>query len=121
MKPDPSTTEWEIWLDVHLSPAIAKWMHEYTGFTVKSAYALKFYSFDDFEIYKKAKSKGNVILISKDSDFNELISRLGSPPKLIFLKIGNCDNNVLWNFMKKNILQTLQLLISSDIDIAELE
>lgn len=95
MKVDPLNIEWEIWLDVHLSPVIAKWMHEFTGLSVKSAYTVKFYSLNDFEIYQRAQDRGNVILISKDSDFDELISRLGSPPKLIFLKTGNCDNRIL--------------------------
>lgn len=77
---------WEIWLDTHLSPAIAKWMADYTGFIVKSSYILSNNSLDDIEIYHKAKSAGNVIIISKDVDFSELINRLGAPPKLISIK-----------------------------------
>ena len=112
---------WEIWLDTQLSPIIAKWMSEYTGFTVKSSYSLNLHNLTDTAIYNKAKSQGNVILISKDADFPELISRLGSPPKLIVIKKGNCDNRVLWEFIKPNILKSVELLISSDVDIVELE
>lgn len=84
--------DWEIWLDVNLSPAIAKWMKEFTGLNIKSSYILLFQTLSNLEIYQRAKEIGNVILISKDTDFPELISRLGSPPKLINLKTGNCDN-----------------------------
>ena len=34
MRPD-----WEIWLDTNLSPIIAKWMAEFTGYEVKSTYS----------------------------------------------------------------------------------
>lgn len=71
-------------------------MAEYTGFNIKSSYTLQLNSLPDSVIYKLARDKGNVILISKDADFNELISRLGSLPKLITIKkkgiaiIGKC-------------------------------
>jgi predicted nuclease of predicted toxin-antitoxin system len=61
-------TDWEIWLDVHISPVIAKWMAEHTGYTVKSSYLLDLSTMDDFSIYQKAKSLGNIILVSKDTD-----------------------------------------------------
>ena len=68
-----------------------------------------------------AKGQGNVILISKDSDFAELISRLGSPPKLIALKIGNCDNRSLFNFLKQHVKEAITILTTSEIEIVELE
>jgi predicted nuclease of predicted toxin-antitoxin system len=113
--------EWEIWLDTHISPAIAKWMADYTGFIVKSSYTLSLHELDDLVIYQKAKDYGKVILFSKDVDFSELISRLGSPPKLISLKIGNCDNRTLWELIRPEIQEAIKILINSDIDIVELE
>ena len=82
-------------MDTNLSPIIAKWMGEYLNVTVKSSYTLNFHHLDDLAIYRLAKSHRNVVLISKDSDFPELISRLGAPSKLINLKIGNCGNQLL--------------------------
>src|SRR2546421_9889646 len=112
---------WEVWIDVHISPAIAKWMKEFTGEEVKSAYVLSLQNLVDLEIYRLAKAQGNIILISKDSDFPELISRLGSPPKLINIKKGNCDNRTLWNFLKPSIKEAIHILKTSDIDIVEIE
>jgi predicted nuclease of predicted toxin-antitoxin system len=113
--------EWEIWLDTNISPIIAKWMHDYTGFTVKSSYTLSLHHLTDVEIYQRAKARGNVILISKDADFPELISRLGAPPKLMNLKIGNCDNRKLWELLQPHFKNAYELLITSDIDIIDLE
>ena len=96
-------------------------MAEYTGFTVKSSYSLQLNSLSDTVIYNKAKAIGKVILISKDADFHELINRLGSPPKLIVIKKGNCDNREMWEFIKPNITRAVRLLTTSDVDIIELE
>jgi predicted nuclease of predicted toxin-antitoxin system len=96
-------------------------MSEHTGFIVKSSYSLHLNNLTDTAIYNKAKSQGKVILLSKDADFPELISRLGSPPKLIVVKKGNCDNRALWEFLKPNSSKAIKLLVSSDVDIVELE
>lgn len=114
-------SDWEIWLDANISPIIAKWMADHTGLAVKSAYILSLQSLSDQELYMKAKDSGNVIIISKDTDFPELISRQGSPPKLILLKIGNCSNKSLWNFLKQSIPEAISILTVSNIDIVELD
>jgi len=84
MQPD-----WEIWLDHNLSPILAHWIAEETNIIVKSSYSLQSQLFSDYELYQKAKQNGSVILITKDSDLPELITQFGSPPKAIYLKIGN--------------------------------
>jgi len=113
--------DWEIWLDANISPIIAKWMQEFTGFTVRSAYILALINANDLEIYQKAKAHGKVILLSKDADFPELISRLGAPPKLINLKLPNCDNKTLWEYIQPHIIDIVELLSTTDIDIVELD
>lgn len=111
---------WEIWLDCHISPIIAKWMTEELGIDVKSAYKLQLYGLSDFEIYTKAKIKGKVIIISKDSDLEEIITINGTPPKLINLKVGNCDNRILFNLIKQNLQQATRFLIDFKKDIIEI-
>ena len=115
----PDATKLEIWLDVNISPVIAKWMAEYTGFSVKSSYSLGFQTLDDLAIYKKAKENEFIILVSKDTDFPEMITRLGAPPKLIYLKFGNCDNQSLWNSLKPEIKNIINTLVKTDISIIE--
>lgn len=113
--------DWEIWIDMHISPIIAKWLSEETGWIVKSSYTLQFNTVEDLTIYYKAKESGRVILISKDSDFPEIISRLGSPPKLIVINIGNCSNKEMWSFIKSRIYKAVEILNTEQVDIIELE
>jgi predicted nuclease of predicted toxin-antitoxin system len=44
---------------------------------------------DDLTIRTYAETK-QLTIISKDSDFKELVKTLGAPPKVIRLRIGNC-------------------------------
>jgi len=116
MQPD-----WEFWLDNNLSPIIAKWLKEKTGWNIKSSYSLKLNNLKDHQIYLKAKKAGNVILISKDTDLDEIISIFGSPPKLINIKIGNCDNKILYSIIEKNIERTVRSLLDFNKDIIEIK
>ncbi len=43
----------------------------------------------DMEVWQFAKKNGYTI-VTKDSDFNDLAIFQGSPPKVIWIKIGNC-------------------------------
>lgn len=113
--------DWEIWLDTNISPIIAKWMMEHTGMTVKSSYSLSFKETQDIDIYNAAKEYGNVILVSKDSDFSELVTRLGSPPKLINIRFGNCDNRKFWSILQPKIMEAVNLLTQTDLQVVDVE
>ena len=92
-----------------------------TGLEVKSTYVLQLYSLTDFEIYSKAKKAGKVILISKDSDLDEIISKSGSPPKLINLKVPNCDNKILFSILEQNLNKSIRSLLDFNKDIIEIQ
>lgn len=44
---------------------------------------------DDAEVWAYARD-GGFVVVTKDSDFNDLSLALGSPPKVVWLRIGNC-------------------------------
>lgn len=46
----------------------------------------------DDEVWHYARDYG-LDLVSKDSDFQELVSLRGAPPKLIWLRLGNCTTS----------------------------
>lgn len=50
---------------------------------------------DDRTIWKLAQSKSWVI-VSKDDDFQDLAIRLGSPPQLVWVRLGNCRKDALF-------------------------
>lgn len=74
---------------------------------------------DDGEIWSYAKENGFVI-VSKDTDFQQRSLVLGAPPKVIWLRVGNCstsriekllrDYSVELHTFEKDSLQTLLIL-----------
>lgn len=45
---------------------------------------------DDSEVWRRAKDEGYCI-VSKDSDYYDLSVLHGHPPKVIWLRLGNCS------------------------------
>ena len=103
-----------IWIDAHLSPAIALWitrMFATRTFAIP-AFALRDVGLrdaEDTEIFEAARSK-EVIFMTKDSDFVELFDRLGPPPQIIWLTFGNTSNARLREILGETLLTALELL-----------
>ncbi len=55
----------------------------------------------DTSIWEYAKTK-NYIIVSKDNDFRQRLFLFGSPPKVIWLSIGNGSTKVIKEFFLKN-------------------
>lgn len=83
-----------IWLDNHLSTALATWITDTFGKSCVPARELGLAHASDLEIFNRAREAG-ALLISKDSDFAELVLRLGPPPSLIWLTCGNTSDRAL--------------------------
>jgi predicted nuclease of predicted toxin-antitoxin system len=80
-----------IWVDAHLSPAIATWITNTLGITALALRDIGLRDAEDHEIFEAAKAQ-KVIVMTKDRDFVELVDRLGSPPQIIWLTCGNTSN-----------------------------
>jgi predicted nuclease of predicted toxin-antitoxin system len=98
-----------IWIDAHLSPAIATWITMTFSITAIALRDLGLRDAEDPEIFEKAKAQG-VILMTKDSDFVDLVDRLGSPPQIIWLTCGNTSNAELRRILSLTLLDALAQL-----------
>lgn len=98
-----------IWIDAHLSPAIATWITMTFGITAIALRDLGLRDAEDPEIFEKAKAQG-VILMTKDSDFVDLVDRLGSPPQIVWLTCGNTSNAELRRILSLTLLDALAQL-----------
>jgi predicted nuclease of predicted toxin-antitoxin system len=56
---------------------------------------------NDRTIFMFAK-KNDFIIVTQDSDFNELISVLGFPPKVIWFRVGNLTTESIANLLNTN-------------------
>ena len=56
----------------------------------------------DQEVWNFARDHGFAIL-SKDSDFHQMSLLRGFPPKVIFLKVGNCSTEVILSLLRGHV------------------
>jgi predicted nuclease of predicted toxin-antitoxin system len=98
-----------IWVDAHLSPAIAAWIVKTFGIPAFALRDLGLRDAEDPEIFEAAKNQ-DVIFMTKDSDFVDLVERLGPPPQIIWLTCGNTSNDRLQEILTTTLPEVLALL-----------
>jgi predicted nuclease of predicted toxin-antitoxin system len=74
----------------------------------------------DREIWQYAKQHDYVI-VTKDSDYQDLSELYGSPPQIILLMLGNSDKARLLKVLIDRKKDIQQLLSSPDIGCIEIE
>jgi len=102
-----------IWVDAHLSPAIAIWITSTFGIEAIALRDLGLRDAEDPEIFEAAKAQG-VIFMTKDSDFVNLVDRLRAPPQIIWLTCGNTSNARLREILNSVLPEALELLRSGE-------
>ena len=83
-----------VWIDAQLPPALAPWLSATFGLTATSCRDLGLRDALDPAIFAVARTAG-VVVISKDADFAEMVTRLGPPPQVLWLRCGNTSNAAL--------------------------
>ena len=67
----------------------------------------------DEEIWRFAKKNGYVI-VSKDADFYDRSALYGGPPKVVWVRVGNCATNDLEAVLRRSGLSVAALESSPD-------
>jgi predicted nuclease of predicted toxin-antitoxin system len=98
-----------IWVDAHLSPAIAIWIADTFKIPALALRDVGLRDAEDPEIFEAAKAQG-IIFITKDSDFVDLVDRFGAPPQIIWLTCGNTSNARLKEILSETLLDALEIL-----------
>jgi predicted nuclease of predicted toxin-antitoxin system len=83
-----------IWIDAQLPPTLAGWIVETFDVTAVSLRELGLRDAKDIEIFEAAKQP-DLVIMTKDSDFVDLVCRLGTPPQILWLTCGNVTNRNL--------------------------
>ncbi len=101
----------KFWVDAQLPPALAAWLSERYGVEAVSLRDLGMRDATDGEIFDAARQAG-VVIMSKDSDFVDLVSRHGMPPQLLWVTCGNVTNERLQAVFGKTFPDALESLAS---------
>lgn len=104
----------KFWVDAQLPPLLAAWLSEQFHIEAIAVRTLGLRDATDVAIFQAAQQQGTVI-ISKDSDFVELVSRYGPPPQLIWVTCGNVTNRQLQIVFNKTFSASLELLAAGQV------
>ena len=99
----------KLWLDAQLSPEMAIWVTQYFGVETIAIRDVGLRSAEDRKIFNAAK-QADIVLITKDSDFSELLQRLGAPPRVIWLRCGNTSNERLKLIFQHKLGEAIALI-----------
>ena len=72
-------------------------------------------SADDLVVWTYARQHG-LTIVTKDADFNNLAFLLGAPPKVVWIKLGNCSTSDIEALLRTR--QTDWLEFEKDADAA---
>ena len=75
---------------------------------------------EDPAIWDLAKEHG-FIIVTKDSDFNDLSLMKGCPPKVIWLRIGNSRVSTIEQIFRENVLVINTFLKDLELGILEMD
>jgi len=101
------------WVDAQMPPMLATWLSTKYGVEAIALRDLGLRDSTDGEIFKAAQ-QAEAVLISKDSDFVELVSRYGAPPQLLWVTTGNVTNRRLQKTFSKTFPAAMALLAAGE-------
>ena len=96
-----------LWLDVHLSPAIASWISREYAILAGAVRDLGLRNAKDRPIFFAAR-QASAVVMTKDADFVHLVKQLGPPPQVILLACGNTSNSQLKQILTRTFVQTME-------------
>jgi predicted nuclease of predicted toxin-antitoxin system len=103
----------KIWVNAQLSPVIANWIAKTFSVETIAVRDLGLRDATDIDIFNAARTE-TVIVMTKDSDFVDLVNARGVPPQVIWLTCGNTSNARLQDILSKTLPQALALLADGE-------
>nr|VFJ60579.1 MAG: Predicted nuclease, contains PIN domain, potential toxin-antitoxin system component [Candidatus Kentron sp. FM] len=64
--------------------------------------------------------ENNFVIVTKDADFEEMSLIRGSPPKMIWIRLGNVTNQTILSALIENWIQIQALLQQDTVDCIEI-
>ncbi len=104
----------KIWIDAQLPPTLARWLRETFSLEAIALRDLRLRDAQDIEIFEAARVE-NAVIMTKDSDFIDLVCRLGSPPQILWITCGNVTNRNLQQLLNATLSDALERLRQGEV------
>jgi predicted nuclease of predicted toxin-antitoxin system len=99
----------KLWIDAQLPQALARWLVGHFDVEADTLDALGLRHAHDTQIFAALRTQGSVI-VSKDEDFVDLVTRLGPPPQVLWVTCGNVTNRALRAVFGGSLAAALDLI-----------
>jgi predicted nuclease of predicted toxin-antitoxin system len=107
-----------VWLDAHLPPSVAPWIATTFGIAAYPVRDLGLRDALDPPIFEAARA-ADAVVMTKDSDFADLVRRLGSLPRVLWVRCGNTSNARLREILTRELPAALARLAAGE-DLVEI-
>jgi len=104
--------------DQNVSPSLVRRLADLFPAS-RHVFDLGLHEVDDAVLWQFARENGFVV-VSKDVDFSEISMIYGFPPKLVWLRLGNCSTHDIENLVRTNYEFIVQLAGDPDRGILSL-
>lgn len=98
-----------VWVDAQLPPALARWLRDLGESQAIHVAELGLLQAEDPDIFAEGR-QANAVVLTKDSDFVQLLELRGPPPRVVWVTCGNCANPVLKDLFVRNWSRAKELL-----------
>ena len=103
----------KIWIDAQLPPTLATWLKNNFDLEAIALRDIELRDAQDIEIFEAAGT-ANAVIMTKDSDFIDLVCRLGTPPQILWLTCGNVTNRNLRRLLTATLPDALERLLQGE-------
>ena len=103
----------KVWLDAQLSPVLANWMRATFDLTVFPMRAMGMFKVQRGKTVGRAIKEADIV-ITKDKDFVALLERLGPPPQVIWITMGNTSNVRMKKVLQVRFPEALEMFAKGE-------
>lgn len=103
-----------VWVDAQLPPALARWLRDLGESQAVHVEDLGLLKAEDPEIFERAR-QAKAVVITKDSDFVQLLERRGPPPRVLWVTCGNRSNPALKELIVRSWPRVEDLLAAGEV------
>ena len=107
-------------VDAQLPPGLARYLADQFNVQASHVRELGMGNADDQTIFNYSRQASSIV-VTKDSDFVELVYRHGAPPQIVWVTIGNTTNENLKRIFAATFASALQLISAGEtmVEITE--
>lgn len=92
-----------------MPPQLAAWIRARFAVEAHAVRDIGLRDSGDEEIFLAARAEGAVV-ITKDRDFTELVARMGTPPRILWVTCGNTSNNRMRGIFDRGLAEAIRLI-----------